>query len=49
MVALFVMTAWCLVYSGGWGEWTDCNATCGGGYQQRVCNNPSPAHGNILN
>ncbi|XP_031556840.1 uncharacterized protein LOC116293538 isoform X2 [Actinia tenebrosa] len=32
---------------GNWSEWTNCDASCGGGVQQRyrLCTNPSPAHG----
>jgi len=35
---------------GGWssfGDWSECNAGCGGGTQVRTktCNNPAPAHG----
>jgi len=28
---------------GGWSNWGACNATCGGGWQTRVCNNPVPS------
>jgi len=28
---------------GGWSAWTACNATCGGGWQSRTCNNPPPS------
>ena len=35
---------------GGWsdyGEWSDCPAVCGGGFQRRTrtCTNPTPRHG----
>ena len=30
---------------GGWSEWHDCNAMCGGGIQDRTCTNP-PESGN---
>jgi len=29
--------------NGGWSSWSACNATCGGGWQTRVCNNPIPS------
>jgi len=28
---------------GGWGDWQSCNASCGGGWQVRHCNNPTPS------
>jgi hypothetical protein len=32
--------------NGGWGPYsTECSATCGGGTQTRLCNNPMPANG----
>jgi hypothetical protein len=33
--------------NGGWGNWTDCTATCGGGTQTRECDAPAPAHGGL--
>ncbi|CAC5422939.1 HMCN [Mytilus coruscus] len=32
---------------GGWGKWSECNATCDGGVQKRtrICNNPYPSAG----
>ncbi|CAG2194245.1 Hemicentin-1,Coadhesin,Adhesion G protein-coupled receptor B3,Thrombospondin-2,Thrombospondin-1,Mucin-like protein [Mytilus edulis] len=32
---------------GGWGKWSECNATCDGGVQKRTryCNNPYPSVG----
>ncbi|VDH95006.1 Hypothetical predicted protein [Mytilus galloprovincialis] len=32
---------------GGWGQWSECNATCDGGVQKRtrICNNPYPSAG----
>ena len=37
----------CLFFSsvdGGYSEWGDCSATCGGGTQTRTCTNPSPSN-----
>jgi len=28
---------------GGWSVWSTCNASCGGGWQLRQCNNPTPS------
>ena len=31
--------------AGGWGDWGACSADCGGGTQQRGCDNPAPRFG----
>ncbi len=31
--------------NGGWGSWGACSAVCGGGRQNRSCDNPAPAYG----
>lgn len=35
----------CNPVNGGWGAWSDCSASCGGGTQTRACNNPGPSCG----
>jgi len=36
------------VVDGGWGSWGACNASCGGGYQVRKCDNPPPSQEGAL-
>jgi len=31
--------------NGGWTDWNACSAECGGGTQNRTCDNPTPANG----
>jgi hypothetical protein len=31
--------------NGGYSQWSNCSATCGGGTQTRTCTNPTPANG----
>jgi len=32
-----------MTVDGGWGPWSACNASCGGGWQTRKCDNPIPS------
>lgn len=33
----------CCPVNGGWSDWGDCSAECGGGTQSRTCTNPVPS------
>lgn len=44
MLVLFVIFG-CNPTDGGWSEWSECSAICGGGIQTRTCTNPAPLYG----
>eukprot|EP00808_Paulinella_micropora_P003704 g36755.t1 len=38
----------CVPVNGAYGPWSECDASCGGGWQQRTCDSPAPKHGGSL-